>query len=205
MSHGSRIVEWVTDRPKPRHTRDTRFFQSSSRKYPRKYPRIQVYGLPKLLVLDGSLAAVDGAVARRIFDAVHRYVAADPTRAALIVLSQLYLLPECQKVIFLREGRVVTHGTHDDMLSSDLGRHFSAAARSSFFKTALRFFVSSSPLEKSKALFLSRESRTRRQKRPLSFNRIYEYTLMFFFERATKCRASSSSSRSCVSRFPCTE
>jgi len=74
-----------------------------------------VYGDPELLLLDASLAAVDAAVARGIFDALKAWAAEDPKRCVAIVLSQLHFLPECDRVVLLDKGRVLVDGTHLDV------------------------------------------------------------------------------------------
>ena len=68
------------------------------------------YGDPRLLLLDASLAAVDAAVARRIFDGVKAWTRDDPTRAAVLVLSQLHFLPECDQVVLVDDGAVLADG-----------------------------------------------------------------------------------------------
>ena len=78
------------------------------------------YGRPRLALLDGSLAAVDPAIARHIFEEVKAYVRAEPaTRSALLVVSQLHLLPECDRVVYLEHGRIARQGAFDDLLAHD--------------------------------------------------------------------------------------
>ncbi|KAJ8602954.1 hypothetical protein CTAYLR_001545 [Chrysophaeum taylorii] len=75
------------------------------------------YANPRLLLLDSSLAAVDAAVARRIFDNVRAWV--DATGGtALLALSQLHFLPRCDRVVCLDSGAVVADGTVADLLAS---------------------------------------------------------------------------------------
>ncbi|KAH8055854.1 ATPase [Aureococcus anophagefferens] len=68
------------------------------------------YGDPRLLLLDALLAAVDAAVARRIFDGVKAWTRDDPKRAAVLVLSQLHFLPECDQVVLVDDGAVLADG-----------------------------------------------------------------------------------------------
>jgi ABC-type multidrug transport system fused ATPase/permease subunit len=83
-----------------------------------------VYGHPRLLLLDGSLAAVDPAVARRIFLGVRNYVKANSERAAVLVVSQLHLLPECDQIVYLEGGRVIAQGTYDEMMTNGAFANF---------------------------------------------------------------------------------
>ena len=78
-----------------------------------------VYGDPDLLLLDASLAAVDAAVARAIFDNVKRWTRDDPKRAAVLVLSQLHFLPECDRVLVLEGGAVAADGPCEAVVAKD--------------------------------------------------------------------------------------
>jgi len=79
-----------------------------------------VYAEPRLVILDGSLAAVDAAVGRRIFEAIVAYVRAKPLeRSAVVVLSQLHLLRDCDDIVCLDAGRVASRGRYDALLRAD--------------------------------------------------------------------------------------
>ena len=41
------------------------------------------------------------------------------TRSALLVVSQLHLLPECDRVVYLEHGRIARQGAFDDLLAHD--------------------------------------------------------------------------------------
>lgn len=80
--------------------------------------RLQVarafYGSPKLVILDSSLAAVDAAVARLIFENVRAWV--DATKnTAILVLSQLHFVSDCDHVLCFDDGVLVAQGTPDDV------------------------------------------------------------------------------------------
>ena len=82
-----------------------------------------VYGDPKLLVLDSSLAAVDAKVARDMFDSLKKWVrSGEKTRSALLVVSQLHFLPECDSIYVLERGRMVAKGAAHSIVED----HFEA-------------------------------------------------------------------------------
>ena len=84
-----------------------------------------IYGKPDLLCLDGSLAALDPNVARKVFDAVVSYIREKPThRAAVVVLSQLNLLPECDRILHLEKGDLIFNGDYGGLVSSPTGSAF---------------------------------------------------------------------------------
>ena len=84
-----------------------------------------IYGKPDLLCLDGSLAALDPNVARKVFDALVSYTREKPKhRAALIVLSQLNLLPECDRILHLEKGNLIFNGDYQGLMRSPTGTAF---------------------------------------------------------------------------------
>ena len=75
-----------------------------------------VYSRPELLIVDDALAAVDGKVATRIFQAVcdERKISKLTT---IIALNQLSFLPKFDLIVFLVEGVIHDQGTYDELLS----------------------------------------------------------------------------------------
>ena len=73
-----------------------------------------LYGSPELLVMDDALAAVDGRVARTIFD---KAILARKEKglSTMIALNQLQFLPEMDKIIFLQDGKISGIGTYEDL------------------------------------------------------------------------------------------
>ena len=79
-----------------------------------------VYGDPALLLLDSSLAAVDAAVARDIFENVRAWASrGNGSRAAVLVLSQLHFLPDCDAVVLLEAGAVLHGGDAESLAAGD--------------------------------------------------------------------------------------
>jgi len=78
-----------------------------------------IYGDPDLLLIDDCLAAVDGAVARVIFNKVFKG-RNKRAKTTIAVLNQVYLLKnDCwSRIVFLNEnkGREVMMGTFDDLI-----------------------------------------------------------------------------------------
>eukprot|EP01062_Namystynia_karyoxenos_P050381 TRINITY_DN3913_c0_g1_i1.p1 TRINITY_DN3913_c0_g1~~TRINITY_DN3913_c0_g1_i1.p1 ORF type:complete len:1383 (+),score=435.91 TRINITY_DN3913_c0_g1_i1:87-4151(+) len=91
-----------------------------------------LYGAPQLLLLDDPLAAVDGAVANRIFEGA---VAADPMarlgeaadggaaqpRTLVMALNQLHLLPRFDRVLFVRDGTLAADGSFRELAADSAG------------------------------------------------------------------------------------
>jgi ATP-binding cassette, subfamily B, bacterial len=73
---------------------------------------------PHLLVLDDATSAVDPAVEQEILAAL-RHVSSGTT--VLVVAYRMATITLADDVVYLEEGRVVDHGTHDDLLGRCAG------------------------------------------------------------------------------------
>ncbi|GGP35345.1 ABC transporter transmembrane domain-containing protein [Streptomyces abikoensis] len=71
---------------------------------------------PEALVLDEPTAAVDSHTEARIADGLRRLRAG---RTTVVFTSSPLLLDRADRVVFLREGRVATVGTHAELLRTD--------------------------------------------------------------------------------------
>jgi ATP-binding cassette subfamily B protein len=70
---------------------------------------------PKILILDDPLSAVDAKTEGAILDAIDRQAA---QRTVLLVTHRIAAASRCDKIVVLDEGRIVEHGTHDELVSS---------------------------------------------------------------------------------------
>jgi hypothetical protein len=70
-------------------------------------------------VADDPLSAVDANVGRRIFDLCIRGTLRNKT--IVFVTHQLQYLPQCDRVIFMANGRIAEAGTYDQLLAKNAG------------------------------------------------------------------------------------
>lgn len=76
-----------------------------------------LYSERPILLLDDPLSAVDACVGSHIFSRAIRGVAKDKT--VLFVTHQLQYLPECDDVILMKDGQIVEHGSHAQLMSKE--------------------------------------------------------------------------------------
>ncbi len=69
---------------------------------------------PELLILDEATASVDSESERLIQEGVHRLLAG---RTALVIAHRLSTVRDADRIVVLKQGRVVEEGWHDDLLS----------------------------------------------------------------------------------------
>ncbi|XP_038137298.1 multidrug resistance-associated protein 5 [Cyprinodon tularosa] len=74
-----------------------------------------LYSERPILLLDDPLSAVDACVGSHIFSRAIRGVAKGKT--VLFVTHQLQYLPECDDVILMKDGQIVEHGSHAQLMS----------------------------------------------------------------------------------------
>lgn len=70
---------------------------------------------PKILILDDPLSAVDAKTEGAILDAIERQAA---ERTVLLVTHRIAAASRCDRVVVLDEGRIVEHGTHDELVNA---------------------------------------------------------------------------------------
>ena len=68
---------------------------------------------PQLLVLDDATSAVDPAVEQQILAALRQ---ASSGTTVLVVAYRMATITLADEIVYLEEGRVVDHGTHDELL-----------------------------------------------------------------------------------------
>jgi ATP-binding cassette subfamily B protein len=70
---------------------------------------------PKILILDDPLSAVDAKTEGAILDAIDRQAA---ERTVLLVTHRIAAASRCDRIVVLDEGRIVEHGTHDELVNA---------------------------------------------------------------------------------------
>ncbi|XP_047209978.1 ATP-binding cassette sub-family C member 5 isoform X2 [Girardinichthys multiradiatus] len=76
-----------------------------------------LYSDRPILLLDDPLSAVDTCVGSHIFSRAIQGVAKGKT--VLFVTHQLQYLPECDDVILMKDGQIVEHGNHAQLMSKE--------------------------------------------------------------------------------------
>ncbi|XP_032410269.1 multidrug resistance-associated protein 5 [Xiphophorus hellerii] len=76
-----------------------------------------LYSERPVLLLDDPLSAVDACVGSHIFSRAIRGAAKGKT--VLFVTHQLQYLPECDDVILMKDGQIVEHGHHAQLMSKE--------------------------------------------------------------------------------------
>ncbi|KAK0041417.1 multidrug resistance-associated protein 5 [Biomphalaria pfeifferi] len=74
-----------------------------------------IYSDSDILLLDDPLATVDVNMGRHIFAQCIKTILHDKT--VFMVTHHLEYLPKCDKVLYMHEGRVVTFGSHADLMT----------------------------------------------------------------------------------------
>ena len=72
-------------------------------------------GSPRLVVLDDATSAVDARIERRILDALH---SSPEAPGMLVVAHRLSTIKLADRVVFIKDGRVVDTGPHDELLTN---------------------------------------------------------------------------------------
>ncbi|XP_036431516.1 multidrug resistance-associated protein 5 [Colossoma macropomum] len=74
-----------------------------------------LYSDRPILLLDDPLSAVDAHVGAHLFHNAIRRAAGG--RTIIFVTHQLQYLAECDEVVLMKDGQIVEHGTHDQLMS----------------------------------------------------------------------------------------
>lgn len=69
---------------------------------------------PELLILDEATASVDSASEELIQEGVHRLLAG---RTALVIAHRLSTVRDADRIVVIRQGRLVEQGRHDELLA----------------------------------------------------------------------------------------
>ena len=75
-----------------------------------------LYAKPQLLVLDEATSALDNITERRVTDTIQRL---SGSLSMIIVAHRLSTVRMCDKLVFLRHGRVAAVGTFDEVARAD--------------------------------------------------------------------------------------
>jgi ATP-binding cassette subfamily B protein len=70
---------------------------------------------PKVLVLDDPLSAVDAKTESAILDAIERQAT---SRTVVLITHRVAAASRCDDIVVLDEGRVIEHGTHDELVAA---------------------------------------------------------------------------------------
>ncbi len=70
---------------------------------------------PKILVLDDPLSAVDAKTERAILEAIERQA---ENRTVVLVTHRVAAAARCDRIIVLDQGKVIEHGTHEELARS---------------------------------------------------------------------------------------
>lgn len=76
-----------------------------------------LYADKELYLLDDPLSAVDGHVGRHVFQ--HCIKGALRERSVLFVTHQIQYLKECDSVVYMRDGKIIEQGTHEDLMMKE--------------------------------------------------------------------------------------
>ncbi|MBX3232715.1 MAG: ABC transporter ATP-binding protein [Labilithrix sp.] len=87
---------------------------------------------PKVLVLDDPLSAVDAKTEAAILEAIERQAA---QRTVILVTHRVAAASRCDDILVLDEGKVIEHGTHDELVQN--GKLYAAFAKEQSAKSEL--------------------------------------------------------------------
>ena len=71
---------------------------------------------PRILILDDALSAVDTETEERILDGLREVMR---SRTTFLVSHRVSTVKEADLIVVLRDGRIVEHGTHQELLDKD--------------------------------------------------------------------------------------
>ena len=71
-----------------------------------------IYNDPEVLVMDEATSSLDGATEREIAAAVDQLAG---NKTLIIIAHRLSTVRHCDKIVIMDQGKVVDHGTFDDL------------------------------------------------------------------------------------------
>ena len=74
-----------------------------------------LYHDPDVLILDEATSALDNLTERAVMDAVHNLGHA---KTIVMIAHRLTTVRNCDRIFMLERGRVVAHGTYDELLET---------------------------------------------------------------------------------------
>lgn len=73
-----------------------------------------IYASPNLLILDEATSALDNQTEKLVIEEV---ISTNKKRTVLIVAHRLSTIRHCDQIIFLQEGKIISSGTYEELLS----------------------------------------------------------------------------------------
>jgi ATP-binding cassette, subfamily B, bacterial PglK len=73
-----------------------------------------IYASPNLLILDEATSALDNQTEKLVMEEV---ISTNKKRTVLIVAHRLSTIRHCDQIIFLQEGKIISSGTYEELLS----------------------------------------------------------------------------------------
>jgi ATP-binding cassette subfamily B multidrug efflux pump len=70
---------------------------------------------PKILILDDSLSSVDTDTEERILRRLREVMS---QRTTILISHRVSTVKDADQIIVMREGRIIEHGTHDELLAT---------------------------------------------------------------------------------------
>lgn len=75
-----------------------------------------LYNNPSVLVFDEATSSLDGISEKVIMDAIHSL---SGTKTIILVAHRLATVKKCDSLFLLEKGRIIDHGTYDDLLQTN--------------------------------------------------------------------------------------
>jgi ABC-type bacteriocin/lantibiotic exporter with double-glycine peptidase domain len=74
-----------------------------------------LYYDPKVLILDEATSALDGVTENTIIDAIHHL---GGKKIIIMIAHRLATLKQCNTIHVIENGKIITSGTHDELMQS---------------------------------------------------------------------------------------
>ncbi len=99
---------------------------------------------PPILILDEATSAIDVRMERIVQQALDRV---SKNRTTIVIAHRLSTIRRADKIVVLRQGKLIEQGTHDELMSIDLGVYRGLVATQSLALEAEEETVENSPFE----------------------------------------------------------